>query len=759
MKPTRPLLITLSLLHLAQAQDGPMVVHEWGTFTSLQDESGEAIGGLNTDDEPLPEFVHTAVDILTWPTELPPSFLSPPAWGFFTVKGIPGLHADVTMRLETPVMYFYPPEGARLPVEMDVRAGFRGGWLTEFYPDAAVDAPDMWVRLPEDVLLPGGIDERTFGSLEWKGLRIGVDGRGPETGQELWLAPRRVSAATVGTPKGEREKYLFYRGVGQVDAMLRVYRSGDGQWLEIRRQPFADPGAFAGEVIGGAWLAHIRGDGSSAFLNIGSLGLGDGTAEVLARVPASFAESDFAPGNLESLRQEMHAALVAEGLFDDEAAAMLDTWREAYFHTPGLRLFFTVPQAWTDHYLPLEFSAPVELTRIMVGRIEVVTPEQRELLAGIASRPGTEFPEAELIRLFYAESGENEESETHRRLRLGEMGLRDLDIEFPESYLDYLDLGRLRNALVLDELGRRPTAHLEAFVQDYRLMSYQPPEVETEAAGSLIFEPDGAVLDDALALDWRVRCENGALVFGLSPDSPVFHGEMATVVAAAPEDPARPWSLTLTPPRTLSSSGLAGVRLAFHPGDLSSASEPEVSLAVNEVPVSLAQTSGSYRLDLSQRAWQVLEVPFTAFAGPDGADALRQVSSIRIEGNLRGTFYLDDLRLVAGVPSGLSTATSVVESWAAVPADFALEQNHPNPFNSQTVLGFSLPRSCDVELAVFNLAGQQVARLVQGRRQAGVHTVHWDGRTEAGDKLASGMYAYRLHTAERTLSRKLLLLR
>ena len=440
---------------------------------------------------------------------------------------------------------------------------------------------------------------------------------------------------------------------------------------------------------------------------------------------------------------------------------MLDTWKEAYFHSPGLRLFFTVPRAWTDHYLPIEFSAPVELTRVMVGRIEVVTPEQRRLLARIASRPGGAFPTARVAGLLYEEDGGK--TETYRRLLEGETGLRDLGIELPQSYVDYLDLGRLRNALLLDELRRRPTAHLRAFVEEYRLMAYQPPRVETGEADALIFEPDGAVLDDALADDWRVRCDNGALVFGLSPDSPVFHGEMAAVVAAAPEDPARPWSVTLTPPRALSPSGLAGVRLAFHPGDLAAASEPEVNLAVNEVPLDLARTvSGPYRLDLSQRDWQVLEVPFAAFAGTDGAGPPEPLESIRIEGNASGTFYLDDMRLVGNVPSGLATSEATAVSDAGgpgLPADYALEQNHPNPFNSQTVLRFSLPRAAEVELAVYNLAGQRVARLAGGHLEAGVHTVRWDGRAETGRGLASGVYACRLRTEDRTLSRKLLLLR
>ena len=68
---------------------------------------------------------------------------------------------------------------------------------------------------------------------------------------------------------------------------------------------------------------------------------------MLAKVPARFAEREFSPSNLELLRTDMHRALVAEGLFADEADAMLDTWQEAYFHSPGLRLFFTVPQEWT----------------------------------------------------------------------------------------------------------------------------------------------------------------------------------------------------------------------------------------------------------------------------------------------------------------------------------------------------------------------------------------------------------------------------
>jgi len=96
-----------------------------------------------------------------------------------------------------------------------------------------------------------------------------------------------------------------------------------------------------------------------------------------------------------------------------------------------------------------------------------------------------------------------------------------------------------------------------------------------------------------------------------------------------------------------------------------------------------------------------------------------------------------------------------------LPDDFSLDQNYPNPFNSDTVIRFALPEGDDVELAVFNLAGQQVATLVRGRREAGIYSVRWDGRDDRGRELASGVYLYRLRTSggQQEKTRKLLLLK
>ena len=643
------LVLTLFFRSAAAQQDALMVVHEWGTFTSLQDEFGDAIGGLNTDDEPVPEFVHSPNDLLAMPTELPRTFFAFSFRNSFDGKGLPGLHADVTMRLETPVMYFYPPTGIDVPVEMDVSASFRGGWLSQYYPEAEMEAPGMVVTLPNGSVGVGGIDESTLGSLTWKRLQIGVEEEGPDTDEEVWLAPRRVSAASVSTLSGEAEKYLFYRGIGHLDGLLRVSRSEDGEWLEIRQQPFPDSELFSGDTIGSAWLAHIREDGSSAFLHVGSLDIGGESAQMLARIPSQFPDSEFSTENLELLRAQMHQTLVDEGLFVDEADAMLDTWKEAYFHSPGLRLFFTVPQAWTDYYLPLEFSAPVELTRIMVGRIEIVTAEQRDLLADIATRPGEPFP-TDAFGAFLGEDGPIDwQRRPYTHVRLREIA-KELDLELPQNFVDFLDLGRMRNALILDELERRPTQSLRDFVDAYKLHAYAVPEIR-KTSNTIIHGPDEPILDDALARDWRVECKNGAQVLGLTQHE-LYSGQLSTLVKARPEDAARLWSMTLTPRRQVSQAGLAGVRFVLRPGDVELAGPSELHVVVNDMSINLAQTDEPYRLNLAQPSWQVLEIPFSAFAESSPTDV---VSRIGLEGNLHWTFYLDDVRLVrmTEIPSGL----------------------------------------------------------------------------------------------------------
>ena len=104
-----------------------------------------------------------------------------------------------------------------------------------------------------------------------------------------------------------------------------------------------------------------------------------------------------------------------------------------------------------------------------------------------------------------------------------------------------------------------------------------------------------------------------------------------------------------------------------------------------------------------------------------------------------------------------------VDSASAKPVALAdapqLQQNAPNPFNSQTIIPYFLHKPGTARLEVFALTGQRVAVLNQGPQPAGHYRLHWDGRDRTGRPLASGVYLYRLVTGEGVLTRKLTLLR
>ena len=89
-----------------------------------------------------------------------------------------------------------------------------------------------------------------------------------------------------------------------------------------------------------------------------------------------------------------------------------------------------------------------------------------------------------------------------------------------------------------------------------------------------------------------------------------------------------------------------------------------------------------------------------------------------------------------------------------------LNQNHPNPFNPSTTIGYYLPVDASVTLEVYDSSGRLVARLLNGAKQAkGTHSVTWSGLDAQGRSVSSGMYFYRLQSGKETLSRKMILLR
>ncbi len=101
------------------------------------------------------------------------------------------------------------------------------------------------------------------------------------------------------------------------------------------------------------------------------------------------------------------------------------------------------------------------------------------------------------------------------------------------------------------------------------------------------------------------------------------------------------------------------------------------------------------------------------------------------------------------------TGTSVKEGLnSQMPVDYELNQNYPNPFNPSTNIMFSLPNEGIVKLSIYNILGEEVALLFNGFKQAGNYSIEWN----AGN-LASGLYLYRLESANITITKKMTLLR
>lgn len=90
---------------------------------------------------------------------------------------------------------------------------------------------------------------------------------------------------------------------------------------------------------------------------------------------------------------------------------------------------------------------------------------------------------------------------------------------------------------------------------------------------------------------------------------------------------------------------------------------------------------------------------------------------------------------------------------------YALGQNYPNPFNPSTTIHFELPVAEEVALVIYNTRGQSVRQLAKGKFARSAHQVVWDGRDDAGAHVPSGIYIYRLETANFTATRKLALVR
>ena len=254
-------------------------------------------------------------------------------------------------------------------------------------------------------------------------------------------------------------------------------------------------------------------------------------------------------------------------------------------------------------------------------------------------------------------------------------------------------------------------------------------------------ERDRIVYDDQLR--WNQSVLFSAELDEAQADT-TFTGDSALRVAATG------FTIEWTPQTPIDPAGYTALRFAVHPGETSAGFRPSFSVTANGQTNQLLSVLD--QLDLENRSWQVVEVPL------DRLPLNGSIESLRFVGSLRGTFYIDDVRLVADRPVVEPTAVEETGEMST-PVDFVLEANYPNPFNASTTLRYRLNTAGPVRLDIYSLSGQKVRTLVDDTQQAGAYSVAWNGEDASGRSVASGVYLACLEGPGATQVHKMLLLK
>ncbi|MCW1925966.1 hypothetical protein OKA05_25630 [Luteolibacter arcticus] len=374
---------TITALLLSATAASAYTLHEWGTFTTVAGSDGVLLAGLEREEAALPLFSYSHFGMENGNIErgfddVARRHGAMPIFGF--MKGINRPVRGVTVKMETPVIYFHSDEA----FDVSVKVGFNGGTISQWYPDRTGGEALPVPPPPADPKKPRPLEEWTLdfskpwkGSIEWQARVLSpAESRDAilfKPGDSLhWMRPRIPEANAIRTADGETEGFLFYRGVGAFDPGLTTTVSGDDTLHLLNRTGGDIPFAFVFEKSGGTTRWKVMKDGLRA----------DASAEI----PTSgFAEAVPNPAMsfVEPVYRDMVSGLVATGLLQSEARAMVETWWNSYFAQDGLRVFWVLPAAKTEAILPLQVSPqPEKSVRVIVGRSEILRPaKEREWLA------------------------------------------------------------------------------------------------------------------------------------------------------------------------------------------------------------------------------------------------------------------------------------------------------------------------------------------------------------------------------------------
>ncbi len=399
---TKPLLKHVALFASALLPSSlhALDVHEWGTFTVLVSSRGQTVNWYQpyTDIAKLPAFVNMN------PMMMKSSIQA------------------ARVRMETPVIYFYPEQ----EMNVSVRVAFAEGSITERFP-ATTDEPYLppgqiaglsslaishqivacVVRQPtsEDIFA-NRINEFSAGKspviARWKGKLLAPDHADaklipPVVAQqgENYAAARNVPDAWIFHSDAPNklmptippvEKFIFYRGAGQSVPPYAVTMPDD------QSVSFTCYGQSASTFQ----IALRVKDGKASWVKLPNI---SGPMDKATRsATVKFPEQTI---SLEQADQELRAqfldGLTESGLTKAEAQAMINTWNHTWFAEPGQRVFTIVDRTWVDSVLPIAITPePKKIERVFVARFEILSPAAEKQIAEIMTKKATDRKIADL---------------------------------------------------------------------------------------------------------------------------------------------------------------------------------------------------------------------------------------------------------------------------------------------------------------------------------------------------------------------------
>ena len=95
----------------------------------------------------------------------------------------------------------------------------------------------------------------------------------------------------------------------------------------------------------------------------------------------------------------------------------------------------------------------------------------------------------------------------------------------------------------------------------------------------------------------------------------------------------------------------------------------------------------------------------------------------------------------------------------AIPDEYSLHHNYPNPFNPSTTIMYDIPEAGYTRLFIYDLLGREVAILVNKNIDAGYYNIRWDGRNQYGQSVGAGVYFYQIQSNGFIRTHKMLLLK